>query len=261
MLYGGHVRKIDDIDWLKNHGLDFGEVVIKDSQSCDYWKSRKTACLRDQNFFLIAHGPHEGNPNSVENLEKNYLPTLRQTVLTLSQLGISFLTTHLWMDSRYVLDDVIEFKIEALDGLRKLGEEYGVTVSLENLSESTVDFRRVISRIPPLSLTLDVGHGQLLTQENRAFEIIRDFSRNVGHVHIHDNMGGTGVKDDLHLPLGKGIVDFDRIFTELIRSGYDGTITLELKPEELEESLAYAKSMINEINVRQQFHSDGQPSK
>ena len=248
MLYGGHVKTLEDIQWLKSHHLDFGEVVLKNAESLEFWKSHETGCRGENGFFLVAHGPHEGDPNSYDNLQNNYMPILKETVRTASQMGINFLTTHLWMDSRYVKPEMIESKIEALMILWEFGRNEGVAISLENLSESTTDLERAISAIPGLNLTLDVGHGQLLTETNRSFEIIRDHASHVKHVHMHDNMGGIGVKDDLHLPLGNGIVDFEGIFTALIRSGYSGTITLELKPEELEVSLPVAKSMAGRIS-------------
>lgn len=247
MLYGSHVRKLEDIDWLESNGLDFGEVVLKDIESREYWKSNSCFCARRKAFFLIAHGPHEGNPNSLENLHGNYMPSLRDTVLTVSRIGIHFLTTHLWMDSRHVLPEIIEAKIKALCELSRFGKNEGVTISLENLSESSSDFRTVLSEIPDLAITLDIGHGQLLTRINRSFEIIRDFGQSVKHVHVHDNVGGQGVKDDLHLPIGEGTIDFEAIFQALVKSGYDGTMTLELKPEELLSSLALTKEMVSRI--------------
>ena len=256
MLYGGHVRTVDDIKHLKDHGLDFGEVVLKNPQALDYWKGNRNALDCAEAFFFIAHGPHEGDPNNVDNLRNKYLPALKETVRTVSHLGIGFLTTHLWMDSRYVLPDVIDIKIDALRDLQSFGLDHQVVVSLENLSESREDFSRILSNIPELSLTLDVGHGQLLTEENRSFEIIRAFHERVRHVHVHDNLGGVGVKDDLHLPLGEGIVDFEGIFRELIKSGYNGTVTLELKPEELEHSLDWVKSIVNRIVKQLQLVSD-----
>lgn len=256
MLYGGHVRTVDDINHLKDHGLDFGEVVLKNAQALEYWNSNQNALNSRDAFFFIAHGPHEGDPNNVDNLMNRYLPALKETVRTVSNLGIGFLTTHLWMDSRYVLPEVIDIKIGAMRDLHRFGLDHQVVVSLENLSESRSDFSRILSSIPELPLTLDVGHGQLLTEQNRSFEIIRDFHESVRHVHLHDNLGGVGVKDDLHLPLGQGIVDFEGIFNELIKSGYNRTVTLELKPEELEHSLECAKSIVNRIFKQMQLVSN-----
>jgi len=53
----------------------------------------------------------------------------------------------------------------------------------------------------------------------------------IRHVHLHDNLGGQLQADDLHLPVGGGSVDFRAIMTGLMNANYDGTITLEVKPE------------------------------
>jgi sugar phosphate isomerase/epimerase len=66
----------------------------------------------------------------------------------------------------------------------------------------------------------------------------------IEHVHVHDNMGGRSPKDDLHLPVGQGAVPIKDILTGLVLSGYDGTVTLEVPNEALEESLAKVKEMV-----------------
>ena len=41
------------------------------------------------------------------------------------------------------------------------------------------------------------------------------------------------MKDDLHLPLGEGIVDYPKILTMLKENGYDSTITMEVNPDDM----------------------------
>lgn len=53
---------------------------------------------------------------------------------------------------------------------------------------------------------------------------------------MHDNRGGQSQDDDLQLPMGDGTVDFRAIMTSLIKTGYDGTVTLGVKPEFQEAS-------------------------
>jgi sugar phosphate isomerase/epimerase len=43
-------------------------------------------------------------------------------------------------------------------------------------------------------------------------------------VHANDNFG----KEDAHLPIGAGIIDFERILKELKDTQYDETTTLEV---------------------------------
>ena len=38
MLYGGHIKSLEDIDFLRVAGFDFGEVVIRNKKARDYWK-------------------------------------------------------------------------------------------------------------------------------------------------------------------------------------------------------------------------------
>ncbi len=102
---------------------------------------------------------------------------------------------------------------------------------LENLSETAEDFEPVIDQVPDLGLTLDVGHANLGGSENKSIAIIEKFGRLIRHVHLHDNRGGQSKDDDLHLPIGTGTVDFPGIMAALLRAGYDGTMTLEVKPE------------------------------
>ena len=58
----------------------------------------------------------------------------------------------------------------------------------------------------------------------RALKFINCFRGRLGHVHISDNSG----KRDDHLPVGEGNFDFKRFVSELKKSGYDNTITLEI---------------------------------
>ena len=53
---------------------------------------------------------------------------------------------------------------------------------------------------------------------------IRRHRSRILHVHVSDNNG----REDQHLPIGCGTVDFPRLLSQLKRAGYDGTFTLEI---------------------------------
>ncbi len=85
-----------------------------------------------------------------------------------------------------------------------------MSIGLENLSENALDLKAALDAVPGLGITLDVGHGSCL-QKPTLIRIIDKLADSIKHVHLHDNRGGQGVLDDLHLPIGDGIVEFPRI--------------------------------------------------
>jgi len=247
VLFGGHVKSFEDIEFLETHRFDFGEVVFRDANALSYWSREQLGRPFDREFFLIGHGPHEGPPNDLGSLWNTYYPNLRATVEAAAQLSIHFLTIHLWMDPRFVKPTVILEKLEILRRIFLLGRNSGVLISLENLSESSDDLSRVVSAIPELSLTLDVGHGELLSDRNASYKILEDLFPWIGHVHLHDNFGGKGVKDDRHLAIGMGSIEISNILRKIVETGYTGTVTLELEREDLEDSLSKVRTMIDDI--------------
>lgn len=248
MLYGGHVKRLSDIGSLQSLGFDFGEVILRDADSLAFWRSSGVKNRFDGPFFLVSHGPFEGPPNDIEHLSRSYLPALKESVDVSKVMEIGFLTVHLWMDKRFVKPDALEPKKELLRELVDYARGKGIEIGLENLSEPAADLKPLVLEIPGLGITLDVGHAQLITQENRSFEIIEQLGHFIRHVHLHDNRGGSGPKDDLHLPIGQGIIDFAAILAALIKSGYSRTVTLELEHEVLRTSKARIELLAGETS-------------
>jgi sugar phosphate isomerase/epimerase len=157
---------------------------------------------------------------------------------------MSLLTLHLWMDRRFVKAHVIDCKIELLKRIIDKAREKKTTICLENLSENWHDLKCPFSQLPLLNLTLDVGHAELLRKENTSFGFIKKYPDRIKHVHLHDNLGGDTPDSDLHLPPGKGSVEFKDIFDALNRIDYNKTATLELKPREIKTCLEFVRKLI-----------------
>jgi sugar phosphate isomerase/epimerase len=247
MLFGGHVKSIDDIAFLRHLRFRLGEVVLANAARRSYWRNVRVRNDFGRGFFLIAHGPVEGPPNDVAHLWDEYYPALLETVDLVSDMGIGFLTIHLWIDKRFVKPECIQEKERLLRDLLKYAATKGIVISLENLSESAQDLAEILEQVPALAITLDVGHGQLLADTNTSFAIIRDLLPHIKHVHLHDNRGGQGAKDDLHLSIGTGIVDFYSIMRALVTGGYSGTATLELEHEQLVPSMQILRRILEAV--------------
>jgi sugar phosphate isomerase/epimerase len=244
MLFGGHIKAPGDLVILQDLRFDFGELVFGDGEDRLSWRDSGVTSPWESGFFLIAHGPAEGPPNDADRILNRYLPALKDSVDTAASMGIDLLTIHLWMDSRFVKPRIMDLKKKVLRELVGYAGEMEVTISLENLSEPASDLQPVIEAVPGLVLTLDVGHAQLLAKQNRSFEIIEHLGGCIRHVHLHDNRGGKGADDDLHLPIGEGIIDFPAILNRLLTAGYDGTMTLELETEDLNSARESVQRMI-----------------
>ncbi len=241
---GGTARSPGDVQHLCRLGLQFAEISITDPGEffnlIDVYKG-----LKDKlGMYYVCHGPREGDPNNKETLEKDYLPKVLKILPLMKKLDMSLLTLHLWFDARFVKPGVITFKVELLYRIIDKASDKGIIVCIENLSESASHMDLPFKELPLLNLTLDLGHAQLLTKENRSFEFIENYPGRIKHIHLHDNRGGDSYRDDLHLPPGKGTIDFKRIFKELGRMGYDGTVTLELKIHEIESCLRYVNRLL-----------------
>ena len=122
----------------------------------------------------------------------------------------------------------VERNLVSLHEMHDMSKATGVGLMLENLPEaynSVKELEPLLYPIPSLGLHLDIGHANLRVERNTTEELVARFGKRIAHVHLHDNNGGHA---DLHLPLGAGRVDYAQHLRSLKRSGYDGTITLEV---------------------------------
>lgn len=246
---GGRAHTIEEIREVAGYGYPFMEISLDDPQTVEKWLPELLELRKSAGISYLAHFPNEDNPFDVEILRNRFLPRIRDLMDLSRPLGIGKATLHFWMDRRWALPDLVPRKLELLSRIVEYGREYGLTVCIENLSERADSFLPAFEAIPDLRMTLDIGHAQLLSRQNTSFRFIEDHFQKISHIHVHDNRGGTSVKDDLHLPLGEGIVDYRAIFAALISRGYDSTVTMEVKPpvmqrtsRALEECIRYRRS-------------------
>ncbi len=230
---GRRAHTIEEIKKVGRLGSPFSEINLDDpgivkKQLDELWDLK-----REFGMFYLAHYPNEGNPNDLENLRENFLPKLKQLIALSAELDIRKGTMHFWMDKRWAEPSVIAAKTEMLAELVDYAKSYQLVLCLENLSARHDSFSTFFEAIPDLRMTMDIGHGELLSKENTAYGFMDHVFSKIAHVHVHDNRGGNSVKDDLHLPLGDGIVDYPRILTILNEKGYQSTITMEVKPEDM----------------------------
>jgi sugar phosphate isomerase/epimerase len=125
---------------------------------------------------------------------------------------------------------------EAVAALAATAGRRGLRVMVENMPRryaDAEDLRPLLEAAPEAALHLDVGHAAIGTGGSlaRLDGLLAAFAGRVAHVHVHDNLGGG---QDLHLPLGAGVIDWPEAARRLRAAGYDGTVTLEVFARERE---------------------------
>jgi len=117
------------------------------------------------------------------------------------------------------------------DSLVRFERDTGVYVAIENMFPLHVGRRPLmlhanqdlddLEGIP--HLVLDTSHAAVARHD--LVEVRRRFGDRLRHVHLSDNAGRGW---DSHLPPGLGILPLDRFVDDLVESGFDGTISLEV---------------------------------
>jgi sugar phosphate isomerase/epimerase len=150
-----------------------------------------------------------------------------------AELGIEKMVLHpgyITGLGKFLLDKARGYGMESIEIILKKATSLGITLCIENMFPQTHflshphEFQEVFETFPELRLNLDIGHANLGGGKNKSFEFIQRYGYRIGHVHANDNFG----KEDNHLPIGAGIIDFERILKELKQTQYNETITLEV---------------------------------
>jgi sugar phosphate isomerase/epimerase len=234
VIIGGRAHNIKETEYIGEKGFPFAEINIADPKA--FFDKELYLLRKIQDTYkltYLAHGPEEGNAWEPEVLIRELLPQMKSLFDCLKELSIPLITIHFWIDSRFLDSNVIDEKIDILKELVYHASERGIQLCIENLSERFSDFLRAFDAIGTLGMTLDIGHGELITKKNTAYDFIQYCFERIYHIHVHDNKGGDSPTDDLHLPLGDGTIDFASILFDLKKRGFDKTITLEVKSEHL----------------------------
>ena len=228
---GARAHSLEDVAFLAEAGFAFAEIDWKEPGVVRAQIRGLAALQKQHGIAYLAHGPNEEDPFGIESMTAFLEPRVTELLSLAPQLGINLYTQHLWLDPRFVKAEVIARKIDLLAHWAFEAQKVGVTFCIENLSETPEDFAPAFERSPLLSMTLDVGHGEILSPSNTAFGFIRRFLDRIRHVHLHDNRGGNHVRDDLHLPVGEGSIDFRGILKALQAAGYNAGLSFEVKLE------------------------------
>lgn len=123
-------------------------------------------------------------------------------------------------------------------------QKENITVCIENVMEPTPDLITDIIKVVDssrLRMCLDVGHANLTDIKPEIW--LRECAECISHYHIHNNYGpggyGKASQADLHLGLGKGIIDMKAML--MLAEELTPSATASVESYETEESAAWLK--------------------
>ncbi len=220
---------IKEIKWISENGFDFIDLTIEppEAHKIDTKKVRKA--LKDFNLDAIGHtNPFLPSIFPIQSIRKVCLNEFKEYVNMFTKIGIKLVNIHPFYDAPFLSDeDKIKANIQFLKQVNKLCKSKGVTLMIENYIkpfDSPEVFTRILKEVPDLKIHLDVGHCNINQEKNLTEAFFKKFGNKIIHLHFSDNNG----KDDDHLPLGCGNIEWEKIIKIIKESKFDRTITLEI---------------------------------
>jgi len=192
-------------------------------------------------------------PFSDINIASPSKPILK-TVLKQLEKSISYasdLDAYLWVFHPGLKTGISMFYpqqdwLQNLNSIRlllKIAEDYRVKIAIENVPEpfpflmknveQFTQFYREINE--NIGFVLDIGHANVNQQTE---QFITTFADKIVHIHAHDNRG----KEDQHLGVGYGTVNWKKTATLLKEASYNNTIVIE-SVEHVQESIDKLKQL------------------
>ena len=243
MIYGAMnfpvMPILDEVEAISGLGFDYLELAMDPPQAhYKIIRQQREAIIKtlEQNKMkLICHLPTFVSTadltDSIRESSVNEVISSLEVAGELQPLKVVLHPSFIIGLSVFVLDRVRQIALESLEVIVEKAEQLGLSICIENMfpqSNSLVnpeDFVEIFERFPSLKLTLDTGHANIGSGGgNKNLEFIERFPDRIAHIHANDNFG----KEDNHLPLGTGTVDFSKIGKALKGIEYNETVTFEV---------------------------------
>jgi sugar phosphate isomerase/epimerase len=221
-----------EIEWIAKQGFDFIDLTLEPEQATP---TRLNAVeirqqLADTGLFAIGHTAHYlPLPSPIPELKDAAFSYFYQCLDLFAEIGVKLVNIHPYTRiSLYGREWVAQRHVEILREIIARAASMGLKMMLENVPphfNQPHDLKPIFHALPELGFHLDVGHANLDVPVNITGKLLADLAPRLAHVHINDNVGG---REDLHLPLGAGRINWPWVARILQRRGYNGTVTLEV---------------------------------
>ncbi|MDQ3986903.1 MAG: sugar phosphate isomerase/epimerase [Actinomycetota bacterium] len=230
---------LKEIHRIADDRFDFVDLTLEPPAAWTPKGKEVGSLLSDLNLSAVGHTAwYLPIASPFPELRQSARDLFRRALDVFAEAGVTLVNVH--PDQRvplHSLEHVRARNAAAIADLAADAADRGVRLMVENLDRmfsGVDDLKAVLDAVPDAAFHLDIGHANLrlgLSERNRAPSLLDAFGSRLAHVHLSDNRGGL---EDLHLPLGAGVIDWRWAAQLLKGAGYDGTVTLEVFSRERE---------------------------
>jgi sugar phosphate isomerase/epimerase len=230
---------MSELESIFDMGFDYLELTMDPPQAHhSLIREHRTQLVQSLDRYRMGIVCHLPSFLSIADLTKSIrdasVKEMTDSLVVASEVGAVKVVLHPWYVTglgALVVDQTKQYGLDGIEVIAEKADQLGLTLCLENLFPQTGslaepdDFVEILHRFPTLKLTLDLGHAHIgRNRKYRSVEFIERFGDRITHIHASDNFG----KEDSHLPIGAGNINFRKIVKALRKIGYDQTVTLEV---------------------------------
>lgn len=217
----------DEAAFCGNAGFDFLDLTIEGPNAINVDINKLRPILDSHGLSITGHtDPCLPYAYPIQGVREACFKELERCAGIFSALGAKVMNIHpCYFSPPAMRKDLVLFHIEALPAIVEMAASFGLTLVLENYKapfDRVTTFRDLLGKVPGLKLHLDFGHTNFGADNHEVF--CGELGEHLQHVHFSDNRS----RDDDHMPLGVGTVNWQNAVNSLKEIGYDGTITLEV---------------------------------
>jgi sugar phosphate isomerase/epimerase len=220
---------VAEIQFIASSGFDFVDLTLEYPTSHIDVISKKDVleALKASGLAVVGHTayylPFASPINTLRDAAVN---DVIKTLDFFKEAGAGIVTVHPdpgkgGMDSQATTSlNALSFKIISDEAVKR-----DIAIVVENVPgifSSVEPLRTVLNSVPGMGFHFDVGHA--FVGRNRFNQVLSAFKDKLAHVHLSDNR----MRDDDHLPLGAGRINWEDVIKAIKKTGYDGTFTMEV---------------------------------
>ena len=218
---------ITEVERIGRNGFSFVDLTMEGPQATQFDVPAVRRLLEQYGLGVIGHtDPNLPYAYPIAAVRKASLGELERCAAAFAGVGATLMNIHpCYQCPPTMKRDLPEMNQEALGPIVDMAHGYGLRLMLENFKapfDSVTTFKKIFKAVPDLGFHLDVGHANL--GGGGALNFCRVLGSKLAHVHLSDNRG----REDDHMPIGAGHIDWESVIPALRATGYDDSITLEV---------------------------------